>query len=598
MCFYKKVEATLMKRILFRIYLVLIALLLTGNGPAWAQALSDPVSAIVAEEDLWYKNIIIYNLDLDAFKDSDGDGIGDFQGLIKKLDYLESLGVDAIWLAPFQPSPMQDNGYDIKDYYGVNPLLGSGGDFTEFMYQAKKRGFRIITDLVINHTSKEHHWFQQARKNEQSKYRDWYVWSEERPDDWDKGMVFPGVQDRTWTFDEEAGEYYFHRFYEFQPDLNMDNPEVQAEVRRIIGYWLSFGIDGFRLDAVPFIIEDPYSDIEDPDYNFELIREIRNFVQWRRGEAIILGEANVKPEKNEQYFGDMGEGMHMMFNFFANQHLFYALATARLDPLIESLERTRDTPPIAQWAHFLRNHDELDLGRLTEAKREEVYQEFGPEPHMQLYDRGIRRRLTPMLGDRKQLEMAYSLLFSLPGTPVIRYGDEIGMGDDLSLEEREAVRTPMQWSDEKNAGFSQADTTIRPVIDEGEYSYHKVNVADQRQDSSSLLNWTARMIRMRKDCPAIGLGDWEILDAGASSVLVMRYYWKDESLVLMHNFSEEPQQIQLSSEQAGNELYSLMEQRTSRAGEENAHLFELEGYGYHWYRVKENAAEYSNQAEK
>lgn len=575
-----------MRKLLIYLYFCLLVSLVPSVQHATAQAISRPVSSIVHEEDLWYKNIIIYNLDIDAFNDSDGDGIGDFQGVIQKLDYLQELGVDAIWLAPFQPSPMRDNGYDISDYYGVNPRFGSGGDFAEFMYQANMRGMRVITDLVINHTSNEHPWFQQARQDEDSKYRDWYVWSEERPDDWDEGMVFPGVQEETWTYDEVAGEYYFHRFYKFQPDLNIHNPEVQTEIRQIIGYWLTFGIDGFRLDAVPFIIEDPFSENEDPDYNFDLITEIRSFVQWRRGEAIILGEANVLPDDSDQYFGDRGNGMHMMFNFFANQHLFYALATGELDPFIESLENTRDIPAIAQWAHFLRNHDELDLGRLKESERQEVYEAFGPEEHMQLYERGIRRRLAPMLGNRQQMEMAYSLLYSLPGTPVIRYGDEIGMGDDLSLEERAAVRTPMQWSDEKNGGFSEAEETIRPVIDEGEYSYHKLNVADQQQDSSSFLNWTAGMISLRKGCPEVGLGDWEIIDGGSPYVLVMQYYWQDKRLLVMHNLSEEPQQISISAEFAGRELYSLLEQRTSRTGEEGAHQFELEGYGYQWYRPK------------
>ncbi len=556
------------------------------SATATAQTYSTPSSELVKVEDLWYKNIVIYNLDLDAFKDSDGDGIGDFQGLIQKLDYLEFLGVDAIWLAPFQPSPMEDNGYDITDYYGVNNRFGTGGDFAEFVYQAKKRGMRIITDLVINHTSIEHPWFQKAREDKNSKYRDWYIWSEERPDEWNEGMVFPGVQEETWTFDEKAGEYYYHRFYKFQPGLNMHNPEVQNEIRKIIGYWLTLGIDGFRLDAVPFIIEDPFSDNDDPDYNFDFITDIRSFVQWRRGDAIILGEANVLPEETKEYFGDKGSGMHMMFNFFANQHLFYALAAASPGPLKESLESTRDIPPVAQWAHFLRNHDELDLGRLTDEKRQEIYAAFGPEENMQLYDRGIRRRLAPMLNNRKQLEMANSLIFSLPGTPVIRYGDEIGMGDDLSLEERNAVRTPMQWSDDKNAGFSTADSTFRPVIDEGPYSYHKVNVQEQRQDQNSLLNWTARLIRMRKDCPEIGLGDWKILETGSPQVLAIRYFLQDKSVLVIHNFSEKPQQIQLTEGDAGKTLLSLQEQKTSKAGKQGSHQLKLEGYGYRWYRVK------------
>lgn len=291
------------------------------------------------------------------------------------------------------------------------------------------------------------------------------------------------------------------------------------------------------------------------------------------------------PDENQQYFGDQGNGMHLMFNFFANQHLFYALATGELAPLITALQDTRDIPATAQWAHFLRNHDELDLGRPTDEQRTAVYAAFGPQDNMQLYDRGIRRRLAPMLSNRKQLEMAYSLLFSLTGTPVMRYGDEIGMGDDLSLEERESVRTPMQWSEEKHAGFSKAEETVRPVIDEGAYSYHQVNVTDQKQDTNSLLNWTKRMISLRKDCPEIGLGDWEVLDAGSPFVLVMCYHWQEESLVVMDNFSEEPQQIQISAEAIGSQLINLQVDDENSADDQGVHQFTLEGYGYQWYRV-------------
>ncbi|WP_370634725.1 alpha-amylase family protein [Cesiribacter sp. SM1] len=557
----------------------------TGLYQAYAQPVQRTVY-FVQPEYLWYKGSIIYNVDIDAFKDSDGDGVGDFQGIIKKLDYLEWLGIDAIWLAPFQPSPMQDNGYDVSDYYGINPLFGDGGDFSEFMYEAEKRGIRVITDLVINHTSKEHPWFQQARRDKSSEYRDWYVWSEERPADWNKGMVFPGVQEETWTYDEKAGAYYFHRFYKFQPDLNMRNPEVRAEISRIIGYWLRMGVDGFRLDAVPFILEDPFSDLEDPEHDFGLLTDIRSLVQWRKGDAIILGEANVLPEENQKYFGDEANGMHLMFNFFANQHLFYALATTELQPLKSSLEETRDIPKVAQWAHFLRNHDELDLGRLTEEQRNKVYEAFGPNENMQLYNRGIRRRLAPMLGNRKQLEMAYSLLFSLPGTPVIRYGDEIGMGDDLSLEQREAVRTPMQWSDEKNAGFSRADSTIRPVIDSGPYAYQQVNVAAQKRDPNSLLNWTARIIRLRKENPEIGLGDWEILDVGSPDVLAIQYQGEGRSLIVLHNFSPAPKQIQLKGNFDTDEMINLLTDDEANKFKKGKRQITINGFGYQWYRIQ------------
>jgi maltose alpha-D-glucosyltransferase / alpha-amylase len=375
-------------------------------------------------EDLWYKNTVIYSLDLETFMDANGDGVGDFEGLTRRLGYLQALGISTIWLSPFQPTPNRDNGYDISDFYGVDPRHGSSGDFVEFMQHAKKRGIEVIMDLVVNHSSDEHRWFQESRTDKHSQYRDWYVWSKKRPANWKTGMVFPGVQKSTWTYDKEARAYYFRRFYEFQPGLNTHNPAVRTEIRRIMGYWLELGVAGFRVDAVPFIIETPYPGGKKTELNFEYLVEMREFLQWRRGDGILLGEANVLPDETLNYFGKGGERIQMMFNFFVNQHLFYALATADIAPLIGALRATKKLPPGAQWAQFLRNHDELDLGRLTQEQRAKVFERFGPQPEMQLYDRGIRRRLAPMLGNQPQLELAYSVMFSLPGTPVIRYGDE------------------------------------------------------------------------------------------------------------------------------------------------------------------------------
>jgi maltose alpha-D-glucosyltransferase / alpha-amylase len=538
---------------------------------------------LFSEDEYWYKNIIIYNLDVDTFLDADGNGIGDFKGMAEKLDYLKALGVDVLWLAPFQLSPDEDNGYDISDYYYVDPRFGSGGDFVEFMYKANQMGIRIITDVVINHTSDQHPWFQESRSSRDSPYRDWYVWADERPDDYDQGMVFPGVEDRTWTYDEKAGAYYFHRFYNFQPTLNNRNPEVHEEVKKVISYYLWMGVAGFRLDAVPFIIEDPYSSTEDPDHNYEMIVDFRKHVQWRRGDAIILGEANVSPDENKNYFGEQGEGIHMMFNFYVNQHLFYALATGKKQELERALVETRDIPGNSQWANFLRNHDELDLGRLSDAQREEVYAAFGPEEDMQLYDRGIRRRLAPMLGDPERLKLAYSLMFSLPGVPVIRYGDEIGMGDDLSLPEREAVRTPMQWTGGENAGFSGADDTEKPLISEGEYAFEHINVAAQEGDPESLLNWTKDMIRLRRSCPEIGMGEWELIDAGSEHVLVMRYKWKENILLIVHNLSENSQRIELPAQVVGGELMII--HPSSFRGKDLSQSLEIDGYSYGWFRI-------------
>ncbi|WP_116813567.1 alpha-amylase family protein [Steroidobacter cummioxidans] len=534
-------------------------------------------------EDLWYKNSIIYSLDLDTFMDANGDGTGDLPGLINRLDYLNSLGIDVIWLAPFQPSPNRDNGYDICDYYGVDPRYGSSGDFVEFMNHARKRGMRVILDLVVNHTSNEHPWFKEARRNPDSQYRDWYLWSKRRPAGWNKGMVFPGAQKAVWTRDPVAKLYYHHRFYDFQPDLNMDNPHVRAEIRRIMGYWLQLGVDGFRVDAVPFILE---SRLKGERLRFEYLAEMRQFLQWRAGDAALLGEANVAPQDTQRYFGDGRDGLNMMFNFWVNQHCFYALATGDSAPLEKALKDTSKIPDASQWAVFLRNHDELDIDRLPKHKRDKVFERFGPERNMQLYHRGIRRRLASMLGDRRHIELANSLMFALPGSPVLRYGDEIGMGEDLSLKERGAVRTPMQWSGERNGGFSTARKLVNPVISKGPFGYQTVNVDAQRRDPGSLLNWMIRMIRVRKECPEIGWGEWSLLRTGARGVLALCYSWRGNRIVVLHNFNRQPQQVKIALEGEGSELLvNLLERDDSRVDKQGHHLISLTAFGYKWFRV-------------
>jgi maltose alpha-D-glucosyltransferase / alpha-amylase len=537
--------------------------------------------------DLWYKNAVIYSLDLETFMDGNGDGCGDFRGLMQRLDYLDSLGVDVLWLAPFQPSPNRDNGYDISDFYGVDQRHGSSGEFVDFMNHANKRGIGVIIDLVVNHSSDRHPWFQAARADPGSCFRDWYIWSKKRPAGWNKGMVFPGVQKSVWTLDQRAREYYYHTFYEFQPDLNMTNPDVRVEIMRIMGYWLALGVAGFRVDAVPFIIQDsPLVQRRTRKLHFEWLEEMRRFLQWRSRDAILLGEANVLPKDTLRYFGEGGQGIQMMFNFFVNQHLFYALATEDAEPLAQALRRTFEIPNTAQWAQFLRNHDELDLGRLTQAQRERVFSRFGPDANMQLYHRGIRRRLAPMLGDRRNMELAYSMLFALPGTPVLRYGDEIGMGEDLSRNEREAVRTPMQWSGERNAGFSIAKRLPNPVITEGVYGCEQVNVEKQRRDPQSFLNWTVRMIRQRKETPEIGWGECSILRTGHKSVLGLMYEWRGNRVVLLHNFSRQPLEVTLRIKGPGGELLTnLLTENESRAQENGAHRIAIEEFGYRWYRV-------------
>jgi maltose alpha-D-glucosyltransferase / alpha-amylase len=543
-------------------------------------------------DDLWYKNAVIYSLDLETFMDGNGDGCGDFQGLNARLDYLETLGIDTIWLAPFQPSPNRDNGYDVSDFYGVDPRHGSSGDFVEFLQRAKARGINVIIDLVVNHTSDRHPWFQAARRDRAGHHRDWYIWSKKKPPNANEGMVFPGVQKSVWTYDSLAREYYHHRFYNFQPDLNMDNPEVRSEVRRIMGYWLELGVAGFRVDAVPFIIEEsPRGGRRKPQLRFDYLAEMRRMLEWRSANTVLLGEANVTPEETQPYFGKGGgDGIHMMFNFFVNQHLFYTLATADTRPLAAALRATRRIPSTSQWAQFLRNHDELDLGRLTTKQREAVFARFGPDPEMQLYHRGLRRRLAPMLGDRRHLELAYSILFALPGAQVIRYGDEIGMGENLALKERDSVRTPMQWSSERNAGFTTASRPLRPVIRDGVYGYAHVNVEAQRRDPGSLLNWMVKLIRLRKECPEIGWGDCRIVATGHPAVLALEYSWNGHRVLIVHNFDEQPHEARVRLDGEGGELLiELLADAESHAKRNGEHRLTMEAFGYRWFRVGRHA---------
>jgi|TARA_R100000501_G_scaffold17610_2_gene33083 maltose alpha-D-glucosyltransferase/alpha-amylase len=538
--------------------------------------------------DLWYKHGLIYNFSLSGFLDTDGDGIGDLEGALQRIDYLQGLGVTSIWLAPFQPSPMRDHGYDICDYYGVDPRYGSLGDFVEFSRACKQRGLRLIMDLVVNHCSDQHPWFRKAIEDPSSEYFDYFIWADEEPEKPKEGVIFPGVQETTWTYNEQVGKYYFHRFYEFQPDLNMANPKVQREVLKIVGFWLELGISGFRIDAVPFLIAQEGINVEDPEPAYALLRNIRALAQWRKGDAVLLAEANIPAEKAVKYFGEDGERLHMILNFPVNQTLFYALATGDTLPLREKLEASKCVPFSAQWANFLRNHDELDIGRLPKEQKEAVFSAFGPEEEMQIYGRGIRRRLSPMLGgDCRRVKLANSLLMTLPGTPVIRYGDEIGMGEDLSLPERESVRTPMQWSEGPNGGFTSSDNPIRPPIDGGPYGFQLLNVAQQRTEGDSLLNWMERVIRMRKEMPEIGEGEYRILDTPAS-ILALRYQWEDHLSLFLHNFENRRREVfidlDVHSKSVSHMTCVLNHQRYDVRADGTYRII-VEPYGYHWLRA-------------
>ncbi|PSN14962.1 trehalose synthase [filamentous cyanobacterium CCT1] len=542
--------------------------------------------------DLWYKNAVIYCLDVETYMDGNGDGIGDFLGLTQRLDYLTGLGITCVWLMPFYPSPNKDNGYDVMDYYSVDSRLGSLGEFVEFSRRAEERGIRIIVDLVVNHTSNQHPWFQAAVQNRRSKYWDYYLWSEEKPEDIQEGgVMFPGLQDTTWTYHEQAGAYYAHRFYDHQADLNITNPAVREEIQKIMGFWLALGVSGFRIDAAPHLIELRQADnlferVEDP---YVYIDEMRDFLSWRRGDAILLAEANEPPDELVKYF-DQGDRMQMLFNFWGNQHLYLALARQEAAPLAQAFQDLPPVPPTGQWANFVRNHDELTLDKLSDDQQDKIAAAFAPDRDtMWIFDRGIRRRFAPMVnGNLQQLKMVYSLLLSLPGTPVLNYGEELGIGDDLSLEERKPARTPMQWSAGKNGGFSTADPEdlILPVVSEGRFNYKAINVACLRRESGSLLNWMERAIRLRKECPELGWGQWQILDTDHASVFAHRCEWQGNVVIAIHNLSPDPCQATLTlNDDVNCGLVNLFKNEPEDAIASAAHTVQLGGYDYRWLQV-------------
>ena len=552
---------------------------------------------------------MIYAVDVEAFQDSDGDGVGDFQGLIARLDYLNHLGVDCLWLLPFYPSPNRDNGYDVADYYGVDPRHGTLGDFAEFLREADERGIRVLVDLVVNHTSDTHPWFQRARSDPDSAYRDYYVWSTDPPEtDPERGSVFPGEPGggRVWTYDTEAGAYYYHRFYEFQPDLNLQNPAVREELEKIMGFWLRLGVSGFRIDAATLMIEEKRPGNGQPEDPHELLRGLRAHAKAHDGDVVLLAEADDDPARLGEYFARDeyghdergaagGGGVDLLLNFYLDAHLFLALAAERGEPIERALSTIPPAPSGRAWANFLRNYDELNLGRLPAAEREQVFERFAPEAHMRIYGRGIRRRLAPMLdGDRRRVELALSLLFSMPGTPLLVYGDEIGMGEDLSLPGRASVRTPMQWSAGRNAGFSTAPPVklVRPVVSEGRFSHDRVNVADGWADPDSLLNFVEHMIGTRHETPEIGTVVPEVVDVDSARVLAHRYDRAGETVAMAHNFSPDPATVSLGLGGAdaddaagadGGPTADLLGEGDLRRIDGGVEV-DLGPYGYRWFR--------------
>ncbi len=511
--------------------------------------MADRKAELTALEDdpLWYKDSVIYELHVKAFRDSDGDGIGDFKGLIEKLDYLHDLGVGAIWLLPFCPSPLKDDGYDISYYRGIHPSYGTIRDFRAFLREAHRRGLRVITELVVNHTSDQHPWYQRARRARRgSRWRDFYVWSE-TPDRYKEArIIFKDFESSNWTWDPVAKAYYWHRFYSHQPDLNYDNPEVQRAILRVIDFWFQTGVDGLRLDAVPYLYEREGTNCENLAETYDFLKKLRAHVDERFTNRMILAEANQWPEDAVAYFGD-DDACHMAFHFPLMPRLFMALRMEDRFPIIDILEQTPAIPDSCQWALFLRNHDELTLEMVTDEERDYMYRVYAQDSQMRI-NLGIRRRLAPLLGnDRKRIEIMHGLLYSLPGTPVIYYGDEIGMGDNVYLGDRNGVRTPMQWSSDRNAGFSSSSPQklYLPVIIEPEYHFDAINVEAQQSNPHSLLWWMKRIIAMRKQHKAFGRGSIEFLHPENRKILAFIRCHDDECILVVANLSRFVQYVEL-----------------------------------------------------
>jgi trehalose synthase len=532
-----------------------------------------------ATSDLWWKNAVVYCVDVETFLDSDGDGCGDLVGLTDRIDYLAGIGVSCLWLMPFYPSVQRDDGYDVTDFYGIDSRLGTPGDFTELIRTASDRGIRVIADLVMNHTSNQHPWFRAGRDRD-SPFHDFYVWADEKPPEKPGDIVFPDRESSNWRYDRKARQWYLHRFYSHQPDLNVANPAVRDEIAQVVGYWLEQGLAGFRVDAVPFLIEPtgtPPDAIHDPH---KLLRDLRRSMGRRRGDAILMGEVNLPPKDQRAFFGDEdGDELHMVLSFTVNQALYLAFARERAEPLVNALRALPGIPEDCQWANFVRNHDELTLDKLSQAEREEVFAAFGPDPELQLYGRGLRRRLPSMVGeDQDRIRLAYSLAFSLPGTPVLFYGEEIGMRESLEIPGRLSVRSPMQWSSEPNRGFTTAGKPVRPLAPGA------AQVAAQRRDADSLLSWMERLIRRRRECPELGWGRVTLLDPGDPAVLAHRADWEGSAIVAVHSLTAEPREVrvEVGDAETAVDLFGTDELRPSGGRV----AVELGRYGHRWFRLR------------
>lgn len=536
----------------------------------------------------WYKDAIFYEVYVRAYYDSNEDGHGDLRGLIGKLDYIKDLGVDCIWLLPIYPSPLKDDGYDIADYYGVHSDYGNLQDFKAFIDEAHHRGLKVISDLVLNHTSDQHPWFQEARKDRNSPYHDYYVWSDVDTRYQEARIIFLDTESSNWTWDEVAQQYYWHRFFSSQPDLNFDNPAVIKEIKQIAKFWLDMGIDGFRADAVPYLYEREGTNCENLPETHDFLKELRAMMDEEYPDKILLCEANQWPEDVRAYFGD-GDEFHMAFHFPIMPRIYMSIRKEDVTDMVNILNRTPPIPENCQWVTFLRNHDELTLEMVTEEDRQWMWHEYAPHPRMRL-NLGIRRRLAPLLdNDQRKIELAYSILFTLPGSPIIYYGDEIGMGDNIWLNDRDGVRTPMQWDSSESAGFSHAEPEkfYSPVISTKEYSPEIVNVAANQSNPDSLYNTIKHMISVRRQYQVFNSSYITWLDANSKNIASYLRYFENERLVIIQNLSDQPIETMVSiPEFDGLTLVNILDSRSEFKVKDGELYLEMQPFEYSWLKVK------------
>jgi maltose alpha-D-glucosyltransferase / alpha-amylase len=538
----------------------------------------------------WYKDAIFYEVYVRGFYDSTGDGVGDFRGLTAKLEYLQWLGITCIWLLPFYESPLRDGGYDIADYYSVLPDYGTIADFKQFLSVAHDKGIRVIADLVINHTSDQHPWFQDARSSADAPKRNWYVWSDSDHKYSQARIIFTDTERSNWTWDEQAGAFYWHRFFSHQPDLNYDNPEVRQAMLGVVSFWLDLGIDGFRVDAVPYLFEREETNCENLPQTHDFLKTLRRFIDEHYRDALLLAEANQWPEDVVQYFGD-GDEFHMGYNFPIMPRLFMALRQEDRRPIVEILERTPEIPDSCQWGIFLRNHDELTLEMVTDEERDYLYDEYAKDRRMRL-NMGIRRRLAPLMDNgRRRIELLHALLFSLPGSPFLYYGDEIGMGDNIYLGDRDGVRTPMQWTADRNAGFSQADFArlYFPVIMDPVYGYQAVNVEAQQRYSTSLLNWVREMIHLRRRHAVFGRGAIKLIKPDNRKIFAFTRSYLEETVLCVFNLAQSAQPVELDLIDYKDciPIEMMGEARFPRVGT-SPYQLALAPRGFYWFLLSEN----------